>query len=79
MEIQAIKLELIKMLLEMDEVKVLEKVRDVLLLNGSHRKEEDDEIVGYIGDKPITRIDLLNKIEEGEEAIINSASKPKES
>ncbi|MEZ4958243.1 MAG: hypothetical protein R2830_00355 [Saprospiraceae bacterium] len=48
MEIQAIKLELIKMLLEMDEVKVLEKVRDVLLLNGSHRKEEDDEIVGYI-------------------------------
>ena len=69
MELQTIKLELIKMLLETEEKSILEKVRKILSpqKNGSKPVEG---AVGYQPDgSPITKEQLLKRIEESEEAI----------
>ncbi len=69
MELQAIKLELIKLLLETDEKSILEKVRKLLSTQKNGAKSVEDA-VGYQPDgSPITKEQLLKRIEESEEAI----------
>lgn len=69
MELQAIKLELIKMLLETDEINILEKVKNMLSFQ-KNKSGKGDEIVGYQPDGgPISKEQLLKRIEESEQAI----------
>lgn len=69
MEVQIIKLELIKLLLETDELPLLEKIKRLLAIpNGT--KSPRDEIVGYHpGGAPVTKLELIQQLEESEEAI----------
>jgi hypothetical protein len=63
MDVQTIKLELIQALINTNEIKVLEKVRN-LLFGKKYELDDDNEIVGNRpGGEPITRAELLREIE----------------
>lgn len=67
MDSKLLKFDLIKMLLETEDSKILEQVRKIL---SPTKKLRDDEIVGSEADgTPISRKQLLKSIEEAEEDI----------
>ena len=65
MDIQAEKLHLIEELARVQDIQIIEQIKQLL-------KQKNNPVVGYkINDEPITRKQLIKRIEEADERINN--------